>query len=93
MRVEDLSPVDKIDQQKAGLRESGIDVWLEGGNHQLLARYKIGRRTPWLAEFKDEKEPIPTVFVWTRDENRKSTIYGGSSEVQRNVLAKAMLGL
>jgi alkylation response protein AidB-like acyl-CoA dehydrogenase len=25
--------------------------------------------------------------------NRKSTIYGGSSEVQRNVLAKAMLGL
>jgi hypothetical protein len=25
--------------------------------------------------------------------NRKTTIYGGSSEVQRNVLAKAMLGL
>jgi len=24
---------------------------------------------------------------------RKTTIYGGSSEVQRNVLAKAMLGL
>jgi alkylation response protein AidB-like acyl-CoA dehydrogenase len=25
--------------------------------------------------------------------NRKSTIYGGSSEVQRNIMAKAMLGL
>jgi len=81
MRVEDLSPVDKIDQQKAGLRESGIDVWLEDGSHQLLARYKIGRRTPWLAEFKDEKEPIPTVFVWTRDENRKSYIYACTGDI------------
>jgi len=81
MRVEDLSPVDKIDLQKAGLRESGIDVWLEGANHQLLARYKMGRRTPWLAEFKDEKQPVPTVFVWTRDENRKSYIYGCTGDI------------
>ncbi len=81
MRVEDLSPVEKIDPQKAGLRESGIDVWLENGSKQLLARYKIGRRTPWLAEIKDAEKPVPTVFVWTRDENRKSTIYACTGDI------------
>ncbi len=81
MRVEDLSPVDKIDPQKAGLRESGIDVWLEDGNHQQLARYKMGRRTPWLAEVKDIEKPVPTVFIWTRDGNRKSYIYACTGDI------------
>ncbi|MEO8616694.1 MAG: DUF4340 domain-containing protein [Luteolibacter sp.] len=81
MRVEDLSPVDEIDAQKAGLRESGIDIWLENDIHQVLARYKIGRRTPWLAEVKDIEKPVPTVFVWTRDTNRKGYIYTCTGDI------------
>lgn len=81
MRVEDFSPVDKIDRQKAGLRETGIDVWLEDSNHQRLARFKIGRRTPWMAEVKDVEEPVPTVFVWPRDENRKGYVYTCTGDI------------
>ena len=81
MRVEDLCPVDTIDAQKAGLRESGTDIWLEDSSHQVLARYKIGRRTPWLAEVKNIEKPVPTVFVWTRDSNRKSCIYTCTGDI------------
>ena len=81
MRVEDLSPVDRIDAQKSGLRESGVDVWLEDGSHQQLARFKIGRRTPWQAEVKDIDELVPTVFVWPRDENRKNHIYACTGDI------------
>ena len=81
MHVEDLSPVDELDAQKAGLRESGVDIRLEDVNHQVLARYKIGRRTPWLAEVKDIEKPVPTVFVWPRDSNRKSYIYACTGDI------------
>ncbi len=81
MRVEDLSPVDELDAQKAGLRESGVDIRLEDENHQVLARYKIGRRTPWLAGVKDIEKPVPTVFVWPRDSNRKKYIYACTGDI------------
>jgi hypothetical protein len=81
LRVEDLAPVDKIDPQKAGLRESGVDIWLEDAGHQQLARYKMGRQTPWLAEVKDVEKPVQTVFVWTRDGNRKSYIYTCTGDI------------
>ena len=37
---------------------------------------------PWIAR------AAPTYFNW-----RKASIYGGSNEIQRNIIAKAILGL
>lgn len=81
MRVEDLSQIRKIDPQKAGLRESGIDISLEDERHQQLARYRIGRRTPWLAEIKDIAQPVPTVFISTRDRKRKNYVYACTGDI------------
>jgi Domain of unknown function (DUF4340) len=81
MRVEDLADRDDIDSQKAGLGESGTEIRLEGADHQPLARYKLGRRTPWLATIKDMADPVATVFVLPRDENHKSHIYACTGDI------------
>ncbi|MEO5914345.1 MAG: DUF4340 domain-containing protein [Luteolibacter sp.] len=75
LRVEDLADIDKVDPQKAGLRESGINIRLEGAGHKVLAKYKLGRQTPWLATVKDVDEPVSTVFIQPRDETQKGYIY------------------
>jgi hypothetical protein len=81
MRVEDFAEYDEIDTLKAGLRESGIDVRLDDANHQQLARYKLGRRTPWHAEVQDIEKPVPTVFIWTRDKDRKKHVYSCTGDI------------
>ncbi len=68
LHVEDVAEMDEVDAQQAGLKETGINVRLENGSHELLAKYKIGRRTPWLA-------PGETVFVRPLDPNHKHHIY------------------
>lgn len=81
MRVEDFAGRDEIDAQKAGLRESGIEIRLEDANRKPLASYKLGRRTQWLATAKDVKTPVPTVFVQPRDENQKRFIYAATGDI------------
>ncbi len=81
LRVEDFAEREEIDAQKAGLRESGTEVRLEKGNHQLLARYKLGRQTPWLATLKDMEKPVPTVFIQPRDANHKRYIYACPGDI------------
>lgn len=81
LRVEDLADIDKVDAQKAGLRESGINIRLEGAGHKILAKYKLGRQTPWLATVKDIDGPVPTVFIQPRDENHKNYIYTCTGDI------------
>jgi hypothetical protein len=81
LRVEDLADIDKVDAQKAGLRESGINIRLEGAGRQILAKYKLGRQTPWLATVKDIDGPVPTVFIQPRDENHKNYIYSCTGDI------------
>ena len=50
-------------------------------NHQPLARYKLGRQTPWLATVKDIETPVPTVFIQPRDEGRKRFIYAATGDI------------
>ncbi len=75
MRVEDVAKTGEVDAQKAGLKESGISIRLEGEHRKPLAKYKLGRQTPWLATIADMEKPVPTVFVQPRDEDHKSHIY------------------
>ena len=82
MRVEDFAPRDEIESQKAGLGENAVDIRLEGENRKPLARYKLGRQTPWLATVKDIEKPVPTVFVHPRDESgRKRYIYAVTGDI------------
>lgn len=81
LRVEDIAEADKVDAQKAGLRDSGINIRLENGNRQVLAKYKLGRQTPWLATVKDVDQPVPTVFVRPRDEDHKNYIYACTGDI------------
>lgn len=81
LRVEDFADRDHVDAQKAGLRESGTDIRLEGENHKLLAKYKLGRQTPWLATMKDMDKPVPTVFIQPRDVGHKRYIYSCTGNI------------
>ncbi len=81
MRVEDFADSDDVDLQKAGLKDSGINIRLEGIDRTPLARFKLGRQTPWLATVEDIKGPVPTVFVQPRDERRKRHIYACTGDI------------
>ncbi|MEY3896045.1 MAG: hypothetical protein RLZZ214_1565, partial [Verrucomicrobiota bacterium] len=81
MRVEDFAARDDIDAQKAGLSDSAVEIQLENGNHLQLARYKLGRQTPWQATVKDIEKPVPTVFILPLDEGRKRFIYGATGDI------------
>jgi Domain of unknown function (DUF4340) len=81
MRVEDVGEVSEIDPQKAGLKENAVNIRLEGENHEPLAKYKLGRLTPWLATFQEIETPVPTVFVQTRDPGRKNYIYSCTGDI------------
>lgn len=81
MRVEDLAVIEKVDPQKAGLLESGVSIRLEGANHRTLAKYKLGRQTPWLATVNDIPEPVPTVFIQPREAGLRSHIYACTGDI------------
>ena len=81
MRVEDVAEVGEIDEQRAGLKENSVSIRLEGKNHESLAKYKLGRLTPWLATFKEIDTPVPTVFVRTRDARKKDYIYACTGDI------------
>jgi hypothetical protein len=81
MRVEDFAGRDEIDAQKAGLKEGAIEIRLEDSNHKPLAKYKIGRQTPWLATVDESEKPIPTVFIQPRDLDRKKFIYACTGDI------------
>jgi hypothetical protein len=75
MRVEDLAPIDEVNMKEAGFGENEVSIRLDNGKDEPLARYNIGRITPWLATVKDIESPVPTMFIETRDENRKKHVY------------------
>jgi hypothetical protein len=81
MRVEDSAPRDEVESQKAGLRENGINIRLEGKDGLALAKYKIGRLTPWLATVENMEKPVPTLFIQPLDRNRKNTIYACTGDI------------
>ena len=81
LRVEDFAKVTKIDSQKSGLKESAISIRLENSNHQPLAKYKLGRLTPWLATLENLDAPVPTVFIQPRDADHKHYVYSCTGDV------------
>lgn len=81
LRVEDSAEAEEIDARKAGLTESGINIRLDGADHQPLARYKMGRPTPWLATVEGIDTPVPTVFIQPRDADHKDYVYSATGDI------------
>lgn len=83
LRVEDYAREDEVDARKVGLgEESRIDIRLEDRDGHQLARYKIGRRTPWQATFPDRDTPVDTVFIQRRDGDQKNYVYTCTGDIQ-----------
>jgi hypothetical protein len=81
MRVEDLAPTNKIQLQETGLTEDAVHIRLEGADGRPLAKYRLGRRTPWLGTDPESADAIPTLFVQPRDKNRKSHIFACTGDI------------
>jgi Domain of unknown function (DUF4340) len=81
MRVEDLSRLEKIQPQQLGLTDGAIEILLKNEQGDVLASYKLGRRTPWLASVEEIKDPVPTVFIQTREPGQKGTVYACTGDI------------
>lgn len=81
MRVEDYAERESIDTQESGLNGSGVTIRLADENRTTLAHYKMGRVTPWKAEFEEEQQLVNTVFIRALDENRKDYIYVSTGDI------------
>ena len=81
LRVEDFAPGEKVDSAKAGLNETAISIRLEDANQNLLAKYKLGRLTPWKAEVEGMEQAVPTVFVQPRDHKHKRYTYACTGDI------------
>lgn len=81
LRVEDFAPDGEIDSKQAGLKETGVNIRIEGENHRHLAKYKLGRQTPWLATVADLDQPVPTVFIQPRDSSGLHYIYACTGDI------------
>lgn len=75
MRVEDVAHESEIDHPKVSLTANSINVRLEDGNREPLAKYRLGRISSWKAEVEGMEEPVTTVFVKPRDENHNNHVY------------------
>ncbi len=82
MKVRDHANASEIDLEKAGLAESGTNIRLLDTQRNRLAKYRIGRRTMWMAPAETEEgKPIPTVFIRVRESERENQIYSCSGDI------------
>lgn len=76
LRVEDFAPVEETSLAEAGLTDQhAVAIRLEGADGQPLAKYRLGRRTPWMVEGAAPDEKSGTVFVRPMDKNRKDYVF------------------
>jgi hypothetical protein len=81
MRVEDFASEEKVDPSKSGLNDNAISIRLEDANHKPLAKYQLGRVTPWKAEVEGVEQAVPTVFVHPRDRMHKRHVYACTGDI------------
>ena len=88
--------------QAVDMAASGVELGPEGSTMKLVATENLQRATdllieaagPWGADagrIETGSGAVDATGIFLQ--SRRATIYGGSSEIQRNVLAKRVLGL
>jgi hypothetical protein len=82
MKVRDYAKPDEVDLEKAGLADNGTNIRLLDSNRNRLAKYRIGRRTSWMAPAETEDgKPVPTVFIRVRERERENQVYSCSGDI------------
>lgn len=82
MRVEDSAALEEIPLAETGLQESeAISIRLEGADGRPLAKFRLGRRSPWLGSGGEAGERVPTVYVQPADKHRKSHAFICSGDI------------
>jgi len=82
MKVRDYAKPDEVDLEKAGLADNGTNIRLLDSNRNRLAKYRIGRRTSWMAPAEaDDGKPVPTVFIRVRERERENQVYSCSGDI------------
>ncbi len=81
LRVEDFALEQKVEPDQSGLDDNAISILLEDANHNSLAKYQLGRVTPWKAEIEGAEQPVPTVFVHPRDRKHKRYTYACTGDI------------
>ena len=94
-----VAPLGDVTPAPAGLVHQGLDARLTPGPDQLPAEPRHLDCEPFPNERRLGSNEYPVgpdyaLGVAGRYFNmRKASIYGGSNEIQRNIIAKAVLGL
>ena len=81
LRVEDFAEENQIEPERCGLKANAISIRLENASHDPLAKYKLGRVTPWKAEIEGMEQPVPTVYVLPRDANHRHYVYSCTGDI------------
>lgn len=82
MRVEDAAPLDETPLDQTGLQnDETVTIRLEGENGKPVAKYRLGKRTPWWSTDSENTERNPTVYVQPTDKNRKSHVFACSGDI------------
>lgn len=81
-RAADVIPNEKINNTQAGLTDGMINVRLEDAEGKPCAKYVLGRRTAWMVEDPNSKEPVPTMFIQPRDKGRKTHTYACTGDIR-----------
>lgn len=80
--VVDLVPRDKLDASNAGLGTGSTEITCMGAAGESLARFRLGRRTPWLDLTEGENaQTIPTTYLLPLERGRKSHVYAATGDL------------
>lgn len=80
--AEDLVPRDKLDPELAGFGAKGHDVRIHDAKGEILAHFRLGRRTPW--EYLPQSEGAkssPTIYLLPLERGRKSHVYAATGDI------------
>lgn len=75
MRIEDVAAAVETDVSQSGLGDSAVIIRLDDAARRPLARFALGRMSPWKAEIEGYDQPVPTVFVQSLDPDRSRHVY------------------
>lgn len=78
--AEDAIPKEKLESHQLNLKDSSVNIRLEGDDGRPLAKYWLGGRTAWFGT-DAQGEAVPTVFMRPRDKSRKQYIYAATGDI------------
>lgn len=80
--AEDRVSRDRLDLELAGLVTARHDVSIKNSKGEMIAYYRLGRRTPWEHLPRNEgAKPAPTIYLLPLESARKSHVYAAAGDI------------